>query len=88
MVNKICFGFLDKVFPLGDSGLREVPPECFQCPERVSCLKAALDTREGAEMRAGILERAPAKGWVGRIKRWSHKKTLSRCMDREQKKTK
>jgi hypothetical protein len=87
MVKKICFGVLEKVFPPGDKGLREVRPECFQCPKRVSCLKTALDTREGVEMRAEILERAPAKGLMGRIKRWSHKKALSRCVDREKKKT-
>lgn len=88
MVKKTCFGVLEKVFPPGDGDLREVPPECFQCPEKVSCLKAALDTREGAEMRAEILERAPARGLVGRIKRWSQRKALSRSVDREKKKSK
>ena len=88
MVKKTCFGVLDQVFPLGDRGLREVRPGCFQCPERVACLKAALDTREGVDMRAEILERVPTKGLMGRIKRWSHKKALSRCVDREKEKTK
>ncbi len=83
MVKKTCFGILGSVFPLGDRGLREVRPECFQCPERVACLKAALDTREGVDLRDGILERSDAKGLIGRVKRWSRKKTLSRIRDRE-----
>ena len=88
MAKKSCFGVLEKVFPPVDDELRAVPPTCFQFPERVACLKAALGTREGVEVRAEILERAPAKGLMGRIKRWSQKKALSRCVDREKKKSK
>ena len=83
MVKKICFGILDSVFPLGDRGLREVGDECLQCPDRVACLKAALDTREGVELREGVLERTPATGLMGRVKRWSRKKALSRIRGRE-----
>ena len=78
MSNKDCFGILDKVFPVGDKGLREIVPECFNCPERIPCLKAALSTREGLEMRVEILDRASDSGLIGKLKRWSQKKDLSR----------
>ncbi|UCF56753.1 MAG: hypothetical protein JSW15_11900 [Deltaproteobacteria bacterium] len=88
MVKKECFGILDKVFPVGNKGLREITPECFQCPDRTSCLKAALCTKEGLEMRAEILERAAASGMVGRFQRWSQKKELYRLMKEQREKKK
>ena len=42
-----CFGILDNVFPISENGLREIVTECFQCPDRVLCLKIALSTEEG-----------------------------------------
>ena len=86
MEKKECFGMLNRVFPVSDRGYREVTPECFQCPERVSCLKQALTTKEGIEMRAQILDQAPVHGFMGRIKRWSQKKELSRLAERDNKK--
>jgi hypothetical protein len=83
MERKECFGILKRVFPANDSGYREVLPQCLQCPERVSCLKAALKTREGIEMRARVLERAPVRGIMGKIRRWSLKKELSRMAGQE-----
>ncbi len=77
---KACFGVLDKVFPVGEEGLREVVPECFQCVERVECLRTALSTKEGLEMRALNLDRAAAGGRLGWLRRWSRKKELSRLM--------
>lgn len=88
MTKKDCFGVLDRVFPLGDKGLREITPGCFQCPERTPCLKAALCTREGLEMKAEILERAAAKGMVSKLQRWSQKKELHRLMKEQGKKEK
>ena len=85
MEKKECFGILDRVFPVSDSGLREIVPECFNCPERVSCLKEALSTEEGIEMRSEILDRAPTRGLTGRLKRWSQKKELSRLAELERK---
>ncbi|MDZ7695491.1 MAG: hypothetical protein U5R49_00715 [Deltaproteobacteria bacterium] len=73
-----CFGSLDEVFPMGPEGLREVVPACFECPQKTDCLKAALKTEEGVELRSQILDRTPATGLVGRIRRWSEKKSLSR----------
>ena len=77
---KDCFGVLEIVFPTGESGLRESPPQCFQCPERTDCLKAALKTKEGLTMKGEVLDRAAASGMVGRFKRWSRKKELHRLM--------
>jgi hypothetical protein len=37
-----------------------------------------LGTKEGLEMRSENLKRIPATGMLGRIKRWSQKKELSR----------
>ena len=88
MTKKECFGVLDKVFPLGDQGLREITPGCFQCTERTPCLKAALHSREGIEMKAEILERAAARGMVSRLQRWSQKKELDRLMKEQGKKKK
>ena len=88
MVQKECFGILDKVFPIGEEGLREIVPECFHCPERTPCLRAAMATREGLEMKAEILDRAAGSGMIGRLKRWSQKKELSRLMKQQKEKKK
>ena len=77
---KECFGILEKVFPMGKDGLREIVPECFQCPGKKECLQAALNTREGLEFRSGLLERSSTSGLTGRLRRWSEKKALSRQM--------
>jgi hypothetical protein len=88
MEKKDCFGILDSVFPLTDRGLREIVPECFECDDRLSCLKEALATKEGVEMREDILKSAPAEGLIGRIKRWSEKKELRRITKKEKNKKK
>ena len=77
---KDCFGVLDTVFPVGEEGLREVVIGCLDCPDRKSCLQAALDTKQGLRFRSEVLDRAPASGIVGRLRRWSEKKELSRLM--------
>ncbi len=77
---KECFGILDKVFPMGEDGLRETVTSCFDCPSKVACLRAALATEEGLMFRSGILDREPASGLAGKIKRWSEKKQLDRLM--------
>lgn len=85
---KNCYGILEKVFPVGERGLREIVPSCFQCAERTPCLKAALSTRDGLEMRGKIIERSEFGGLIGRLQRWSQKKDLSRLMKMENKKAK
>ena len=77
---KQCFGVLDKVFPLGKEGLRKIVSSCHRCCDLKTCLKAALDTKEGLALRSEVLERAPTNGLVGRLTRWSGKKELSRLM--------
>ncbi len=81
-MEKSCFGILDKVFPEGKHGLREVPPECFECQLRTECLKTALSTEEGIEFRVGLMEQRPSRGFMARIRRWSEKKTLSRLKEK------
>jgi len=76
--HKDCFGILDKAFPMGKEGLREIVPACFECPQRKACLQAALQTKEGFELRSQALDRSSMGGLAGRIKRWSEKKELSR----------
>lgn len=75
---KECYGILERVFPVGEEGLRQVPEACFECTDRVSCLKEAIQTREGVEMRTRLLERAEEGGILSKIQRWSERKHLSR----------
>ena len=80
MSRKECFGVLDKVFPEGEQGVRQVPQQCFQCPDHVQCLKVALDSKEGVKFRMGLLNRRKPMGFVDRIKIWSERKALSRLL--------
>lgn len=73
---------------MGEKGLREVVPECFECPERVLCLRTALSTKEGLELREEIVDRAAGTGMASRLQRWSQKKTLSRLLKEEKKRRK
>jgi len=82
MDKKECFGILERVFPLGESGLREVPLECLECSDRVLCLRRAISTKEGIGMRTEKLNQTPAKGFRERLKRWSDRKELNRQMDK------
>ena len=88
MDKKDCFGILDKVFPMGSEGLREIADECRPCQEKVLCLKQAVSTREGIQMRESVLDRAAMGGLVGRLSRWSQKKELNRLKKQEKKKRK
>lgn len=88
MVKKDCYGLLDSVFPVGNAGLREITPGCFQCPDRTPCLKVALGTKKGLALKAEVLERASASGMVGRVQRWSQKKVLHRLMKAQKEKEK
>ncbi len=80
-LRKECFGVLDNVFPIGKQGLREVSGKCLDCPDRVPCLREALDTEEGLEFRSEIIDRAPSGGFMDRLRRWSRKKDLSRRLE-------
>lgn len=80
MADKDCFGQLDRVFPMGGEGLREVPSSCFGCSELKACLQEALRTRQGLALRVEALDRGTPVGIVGRVKRWSERKELVRRM--------
>ena len=77
-----CYGELDKVFPMGEDMLRSVSEACQACPSVHNCLKAAINTPEGLEMRASRMEeygeKAPSSGGgvAGFFKRWSELKSL------------
>ena len=75
---KDCFGILDNVFPVGNEGLREIVPECFECSLKKECLQAALQTDQGFELRSEVLDRSSSGGLMGSLKRWSDKKALSK----------
>ena len=81
--HKNCFGDLDRVFPMGDKGLREIVPACYDCRDKKACLEAALLTKEGLAFKREILKRSPVKGLVGRIRRWSELKTINKLMEGE-----
>ena len=82
---KDCFGILDRVFPMGDKGLREVVPLCMECEERVECLRVALDSPEGLILKEETLDRAAESGMLGRIRMWSDKKHLQRQLKNKKK---
>ena len=86
METKDCFGILDRVFPMGGGGLREVPSECMGCPDKIECLRRAMSTQEGLELKGEMLDRAAATGMIGRLQRWSRKKALNRLMKEGKKK--
>ena len=75
---KNCFGILEKVFPMGETGLREIVPACFECSDRKECLQKALNTEQGLVFRTEIIERSPPRGLISRLKRWSERKDLNR----------
>ncbi|MDY6879321.1 MAG: hypothetical protein SV686_03630 [Thermodesulfobacteriota bacterium] len=77
---KDCYGVLDLVFPVGKEGLREIVATCFDCPDKVACLRAALNTKEGLTLMSEVVEREAPSGLAHRLRRWSEKKQLSRLM--------
>lgn len=77
---KSCFGDLNRVFPSGKEGLREIVPGCFECRDLKSCLQTALGTEQGLLLKMEALDRIPATGVVERVKRWSERKALWRRM--------
>lgn len=75
-----CFGVLQKVFPKGPSGLREVSPGCWDCLERVECLRLAVNRGEQAEViREETAARSDGPGVAGFVKRWSRLKHKNRA---------
>lgn len=74
-----CFGNLEKVFPMTDSGLRQTPDECFYyCAVKTRCLKKALGTPKGDKVEEELIERGSKAGVINFFERWSRKKQLNR----------
>jgi hypothetical protein len=76
-----CFGQIEKVFPMGLDGLREVSAECWPCVERVECLRQAVASPEGGDALVGEMakrEQDHTGGVAGFFKRWSRLKSHSR----------
>ena len=73
-----CYGDLRRVFPMADSGLREVPAECWDCAHRVECLRLAISRGEQAEdLDQEMTGRRDGQGLGGFLKRWSRRKLSS-----------
>jgi hypothetical protein len=85
--NKICFGKLDEVFPSGADGMRDVPVGCTVCGMKTACLRAALASEEGIQLRESRLASACGRGLMGRVRRWSELKTLANERDKIRKGT-
>ena len=69
-----CFADLDKVFPMGEDGLRHTPEACMACPEKTPCLRAGMQAAGGDRVREEIVDRAYDSGVIGFFQRWSKKK--------------
>ncbi len=81
-----CFGDLEKVFPMGEKGLRETPEDCFyHCPVKTRCLQQAMATKDGAQVEEEIIERSTKAGAMNFFERWSRKKQVDRVHRRSQK---
>ena len=74
-----CFGNLEKVFPQGGEGLREVSAGCWDCAARVECLRAAASGKQGgAALAEEKALREDPDGVAGFLRRWSRRKTAAR----------
>ena len=71
-----CYGKLECVFPMGESGLRETPESCMVCYCKTECLRTAMQGEAGAQVREEKVDRAYAAGMMGFFERWSRKKAL------------
>lgn len=81
-----CFGNLEKVFPMTDSGLRQTPDECFfHCPVKTRCLKKAMAGKEGAQVEEEVIERGDKAGLMNFYERWSRKKQVHRRIKKDEK---
>lgn len=72
-----CFGILDNVFPMTDSGLRQTPDSCFEnCPIKTQCLAQAMSSQKGLEVEKEIVKRGEKSGTINFFERWSRKKQI------------
>ena len=79
-----CFGNLEKVFPMTESGLRQTPDDCFyHCPVKTKCLKQAMSTKDGAKVEEEIIERGTQSGVINFFERWSRKKQIHKKLSKK-----
>jgi len=71
-----CFGDLDTVFPMGDHGLRQTPPTCFECPDKTECLRTGLRGQAGLKIHEEHIDRSYQSGMISFVERWSRKKII------------
>lgn len=76
-----CFGDIDTVFPLKADGLRATPEVCMQCNDKTACLRKALTSRDGLNVREEMIDRAYRGGIMGFFQRWSQKKSIHRLKE-------
>ena len=74
----VCFGVLERVFPMGNQGLRHSPEGCMACSHKTACLREALTFDPGAkDVKEERVDRAYASGNLSFLSRWSRKKSLA-----------
>ena len=83
-----CFAVMEQVFPMGEDGLRHTPERCTVCKYKVECLRQAMGSKDGLEVKEEVVDRAYSSGVMGFLERWSKKKDIQRRRDREKKKKK
>jgi|LGOV01.1.fsa_nt_gb hypothetical protein len=71
-----CFAQLNKVFPVGEEGIRTTPSECMKCPLVKPCIQAAMRGHEGLKLEGDRVDRAYEYGLIGKLERWSKKKLI------------
>ncbi len=82
-----CFGQLDQVFPMTNSGLRQTPKKCFEnCPLKTDCLRQAMTTPSATQVEDEIIERGSKTGAISFFERWSRKKQVHRKKEKSKQK--
>jgi hypothetical protein len=61
-----------------ESGLRGPNHDCLPCPMLRECLRAALATQPGRQMRDERLEETCGGGLLGRLRLWHERKSGQR----------
>ena len=73
-----CFGDLNTVFSKGADGLRHTPPSCLACRHKTMCLRAAMQSSQGLQVRDEFIDRAYDSGMMRFFERWAKKKDIHR----------
>ncbi len=74
-----CFGELNKVFPMGNDGLRQSPDECLQCSWKTRCLRSAMrHDSKAAQVNEDRIDKAYDAGLLSFAQRWARKKSLNK----------